>query len=299
MPGACDRRATPRGGMLRRPIRERTYEMEYLGTRRAAAALGKRGPSESRATFSRHCAYEDRCAMCASRAHASVTLPDCAPTHRAAIDCRCPQAGSLLSPTGPYSSLNGVAECSRVVSHPSVPRDDRHERGRFGQDFCRGQMHGVERPNGFHRERAADTRKDIVGHTDDVATAREDLESTSRGAFVRLAQSPAGARAKDGAGRLGERHRGRDPRPLRANRCSRRPVALQQRRDQRTRFNVAGRQRGVRRRPRPPSGSANPATRRCATLRHGRCRSRLRRYRPATGCQASLRAGRRPRARAE
>ena len=30
MPGACDRRATPRGGMLRRPIRERTYEMEYL-----------------------------------------------------------------------------------------------------------------------------------------------------------------------------------------------------------------------------------------------------------------------------
>ena len=88
-------------------------------------------------------------------------------------------------------------------------------------------MHGAERPNGFHRERAADTRKDLVGHTDDVATAREYLESTSRGALGGLAQSPAGARAKDGAGRLGERQRGRDPPPLRANRCPRRRIALQ------------------------------------------------------------------------
>ena len=37
MPGACDRRATPRGGMLRRPIRERTYEMEYLAAHRGSS----------------------------------------------------------------------------------------------------------------------------------------------------------------------------------------------------------------------------------------------------------------------
>ena len=200
---------------------------------------------------------------------------------------------------GPCSSLNGVAECSRVVSHPSVPRDDRHKCGRFGQDFCRGQMHGVERPNGFHGEGAANTRKDIIGHADEVAAAGEDLECMCRGAFVRLAQPPARTRTKDGAGRLRERQRGRHPLPVRSNRCSRRPVALQQRRDQRTRFNVAGRQRDDRRRPHRPSGSAHPATSGCATLRHGRCRSRPRRYRPATGCQASLRAGRRRRVQAE
>ena len=50
----------------------------------------------------------------------------------------------------------------------------------------------------------------------DVATAREYLEPTGRGACVGLVRPPAGARAEDRAGRLGERQRGRDPRPLRA-----------------------------------------------------------------------------------
>ena len=162
------------------------------------------------------------------------------------------------SPPGLASSLNGVAECSRIVSHASVPCDDRHQRGRFGQHFCGGQMHGVERPNGLHGEGAADTRQDIIRHPDDVATAREDLECTCRGAFVRRAQPPAGTGAKDGAGSLRERQRGRDPRPWRANRCSGRRIALQQRRDQRTRFDVARRQPDLRRRSAPPVGESEP-----------------------------------------
>ena len=49
-----------------------------------------------------------------------------------------------------------------MASNPSVPRDDRHERGRLAQCFCGGQVHGVERPNGFYGEGASDPRKDIA-----------------------------------------------------------------------------------------------------------------------------------------
>jgi len=79
-------------------------------------------------------------------------------------------------------------------------------------------MHGIERANGFHREGAADSRKNCVSDTDEVATTREYLESPYRGAFISLTQPPGGAPAKDGAGSFGECQRGRDPPPLRADR---------------------------------------------------------------------------------
>ena len=63
-------------------------------------------------------------------------------------------------------SLDGIAERSCIASNPSVPRDDRHERGRLAQCFCGGQVHGVERPNGFYGEGASDPRKDIVSDTE-------------------------------------------------------------------------------------------------------------------------------------
>ena len=79
-------------------------------------------------------------------------------------------------------------------------------------------MHGVERANGFHWEGAADSRENRVCDADEIATTREHLEPACRGAFISLAQAPAGARAEDGAGGFGKRQRGRDPLPLRAYR---------------------------------------------------------------------------------
>jgi hypothetical protein len=70
-------------------------------------------------------------------------------------------------------------------------------------------MHGVERANGLDRERAADSRKNRISDTDDVATTGEHLKATDRGAFVYLTQPPGGAPPEDGAGGVGESQRGR------------------------------------------------------------------------------------------
>ena len=88
-------------------------------------------------------------------------------------------------------------------------------------------MYSVERTNGFDREGAADSRKNRVRDTDEVATTREHLEPTCRGAFVSLAQPSGGAPAEDGAGSFGERQHGRDPLTLRAYRRSGRHITLQ------------------------------------------------------------------------
>lgn len=79
-------------------------------------------------------------------------------------------------------------------------------------------MHRVERANGFYREGAADSRENRVSDADEVATAREHLEPTCRGAFISLTQAPGGASAEDGASSFGKRQRGGDPLTLRAYR---------------------------------------------------------------------------------
>ena len=124
-------------------------------------------------------------------------------------------------------SLDGVAERSCVVSDPSVPRDDRHERWRFGQFLGSRQMHCVEGANGFHREGAADSRKNRVSDPDQVATTREDLEAAYRSAFVCLSQPPGGAPAEDGAAGFRNGQRGRHSLPLRAYRRPGCRIALQ------------------------------------------------------------------------
>ena len=72
-------------------------------------------------------------------------------------------------------------------------------------------MHGVERAKGFYREGAADSCENRVCDTNEVATTREHLEPTCRGAFITLTQAPGGAPAEDGAGSFGKRQRGGDP----------------------------------------------------------------------------------------
>jgi len=138
------------------------------------------------------------------------------------------------------ASLGGIPECPGIVSDPGVPRHDRDQRGRFGQLFCRRQMHGIERANGFHRERASDSRQHRLGDTDEGATTRKDLEPTCRGASIGLAQPPPGNGAEDRTSGFGERQRRRDALALRAYGRPRGHVTLQQRRDQRTRLDVAG-----------------------------------------------------------
>src|SRR5262245_36434966 len=48
------------------------------------------------------------------------------------------------------------SQCAGVVPHPLITRHDGHELWRFAEEFRRGEMYGVERPNRFDGKRATD-----------------------------------------------------------------------------------------------------------------------------------------------
>jgi hypothetical protein len=63
-----------------------------------------------------------------------------------------------------------VPQGLRVLAHARVPRDDGHELRGFTKEFGRGQVHRVERADGFERKRAADTSENGPVDVEDEAT---------------------------------------------------------------------------------------------------------------------------------
>ncbi len=135
-------------------------------------------------------------------------------------------------------SFNGVPQSFGVVTHSGVARDDRHELRRLTEGFCRRDVHGIERPYRLHREALANTRQHVIRDRDHIAATFQTSQAANGTAFLVRREALTDARTHDGARSLRERQRGCDPPGPGAEGLQRLRVALQQRGNEGTRFDV-------------------------------------------------------------
>jgi len=188
--------------------------------------------------------------------------------------------------------LDGIAESPSVVSDPCVARHDRGELWWFIEQLCGGQVHRVERPNGFHRKWPTDASEDNAIDVNDEASAFECPQSSNGGLFLGDGQPASDTCADDGAGGFCKRQGGRHVPPVSLERRQRGSVMFQQSSKQRARLDVP------KACDRDPDlwdlggGFADRPAPLRATLRHGRCRSSPRPCHAAAGYPASPPRGR-------
>ncbi len=184
--------------------------------------------------------------------------------------------------------LDYVSERSRVVPHPDIASDNRHQLWRLAEQLCRCEMHRIERTDRFERKCSAHASEHRSIDIDDETAPLERAQGTNGGLFIGWRQPPGGSRPDDRPACLRKGQSGRHV-PRAGRRLQNSRVMLQQRGNQRTRLNVANARSGCFRPTGTWSDLPDRAPARNATRRHDRCRSVQRRFPAAAGYPASPR----------
>lgn len=123
--------------------------------------------------------------------------------------------------------LDGMAERDRVLADTGVSRDNGEQGRRFTHQLQRGQMHGIERPDGLRGESTCGTGKHVFGHVDDETPAPESLNGPDRRPLLDVREASSDPRPEDAAIHLREGQRRRDELSVWTKRSPCRDVALQ------------------------------------------------------------------------
>ncbi len=197
----------------------------------------------------------------------------------------------LNAPVAGLRLLDSVAEGLGVVPNPSIARHDRNELWRFIEQLGGGQVHRVERPNGFHRKRPAHASEDDAIDANEERAAFERPQSPNGCLFLGDRQSTRDPRADDCSCGFRQRQGGRHVPPFCLERFERSRVVFQECGEESARLDVPNAcDRGLDRATR--GGSAPWPRPSNATLRHGRCRSSPRLCHAGVEYLASPRRGR-------
>ena len=86
---------------------------------------------------------------------------------------------------------------SGVVSYPRISRHDRHQLRRLAEQFCRCEMHRIQRADRLYGKRTPDTREHRIGDGDDETPTREYSQPSHGRAFLLRRQAIGRSSADD------------------------------------------------------------------------------------------------------